>query len=73
MLAAPAPLGRGHPRAMFAVGSKEPVEAGEVDLRFRHQRSQPGNEIERPNKIAGSDFEQPRLARRAEGRMLGVT
>jgi hypothetical protein len=46
MPASPAPLGRCHPRTVFAVGRKHAVEARQVDPRFRHQRCQPGNEVE---------------------------
>lgn len=34
-------------RAQGAVRSKHPVEAGEVHTRFRHQRNQAGDEIQR--------------------------
>jgi hypothetical protein len=47
MPTAPAPFGRCHSRAVFTVERKHAVEAGEVHPRFRHQRCQPGNEIER--------------------------
>ena len=39
----PPPLPRGDHRTTVAVRGKEPVEAGEVDPRFRHQGRQGGN------------------------------
>jgi hypothetical protein len=46
MLASPAPLGRRHPRAVFAVRRKHPVETGEIESRLGHQGRQPGDEVE---------------------------
>ena len=47
MLAAPAPPRRGHPRAVVAVRREYTVEARQVDLRFRHQRRQAGDAVQR--------------------------
>ena len=46
-LTAPAPLGRRHPRAVFAVRCKHPMKASEVDPRLGHQGRQPCDEIQR--------------------------
>ncbi len=35
-------------------------KAGEIHPRFGHQCRQAGQEVERLDKIAGSDFEQPK-------------
>ena len=47
MLSASAPLSRCHPRAVFAVWRKDPMEARQVDPRFRHQSRQPRYEVQR--------------------------
>ena len=41
--------------------------AREVDARRRHQGGQPGHKVERLDKIAGSDFEQPKVGPKGEG------
>ena len=46
MPASPAPLGRRHPRAVLAVGREQAVKTGQIYPRFRHQRCQPGDEIQ---------------------------
>jgi len=43
------------------------IQTGHVDPRFRHQRRQPGNEVEGFDKIAGSDFEQPNAGPKGGG------
>ena len=65
-LCAFAPFRRGHPRTVFAVGRKHPVETYQVDPRLGHQSRQPGNEVQRLDKIAGSDFEQPKAGPKGE-------
>ena len=49
-----------HPRAMLTVGCEHPVIARQIDARSRHQRRQPGNEVQKLDKIAGSDFVLPK-------------
>jgi len=46
MPASPAPPGRCHPRTVLAVRRKDPMEALQVDPRFRYQGHQPCDEIE---------------------------
>ena len=65
-LTAPAPLGRCHLGAVFSVRCKDPVEAGEVDPQFGHQSRQSGDEIERLDKIAWSNFEQSKADPKGE-------
>ena len=36
-----------------------PVQTGRVDSRLGHQGRRPGDDVERLDKIVGSDFEQP--------------
>ena len=43
------------------------VKAGEVDPRPGHQCGQPGDKIQRLDKIAGSDFEQPKAGPKGAG------
>jgi len=69
----PAPSGRRHRRTPAVVRCEYTVVSREVHPRARHQRRQSCNEVERLDKIAGSDFEQPKAdPEGAEGRMPGV-
>jgi hypothetical protein len=38
-----------------------------VEQRLRHQGRQPGDEIQRLDKIAGSDLEQPKAGQKGGG------
>ena len=65
-------LGGGHQGAVFAVGRKDAVEAGEVDSRLWYQGCQSGDEVQRLTKSPGAILNSRRLARRVEGRMPGI-
>jgi hypothetical protein len=46
---------------------KHPVVAGQIHPRPRYQRRQPRHEVQRLDKIAGSNFEQPKAGPKGGG------
>ena len=44
------------------------MQTGQVHPRFRHQRCQPRDEVQRLDKIAGSDFEPPQAGPEGVGK-----
>jgi hypothetical protein len=62
-----APLRRRHQRTVLAVRGEYAVKTCQIDSGFGHQGGQLGNEIHRLDKIAGSDFEQPKAGPKGGG------
>jgi len=52
---------------MLAVRREHAMEAGKIHSRFGHQCGQSGDEVQRLDKIAGSDFEQPQAGPKGGG------
>ena len=52
---------------MWAIGREHTLEARQVDTGVGYPGSKPGYKIQRFDKIARSDFEQPKAGPKGEG------
>ncbi len=56
-----------HLYPMLAIGREHTMQARQVDTGVGYQGSKPGQKIQRFDKIARSDFEQPKAGPQGEG------